>query len=83
MVRIGSRPGTREFVARELFEQLARPAAALEIGDLRNRPQRQGHQPCAAAAGLKSHAMTISRMERGLYLNAVLTTRFRQWLKPA
>ena len=70
-------------IARELFKQLSRPRPALEINDLRPTRQAKNITLHAAAAGIDSHAMTISRMERGLYLNADLTTRYREWLKAA
>lgn len=70
-------------IARELFKQLSRPRPVLEIDDLRPARQAKNITLHAAAAGLDSHAMTISRMERGLYLNADLTIRYREWLKTA
>lgn len=70
-------------IARELFKQLSRPRPALQIDDLRPARQAKNITLHAAAAGLDSHAMTISRMERGLYLNADLTTRYREWLNTA
>ena len=70
-------------LARELFKQLSRPHPVLEIDDLRPTRQTKNITLHAAAAAIGSHVMTISRMERGLYLNADLTTRYRAWLYAA
>lgn len=70
-------------IARELFKQLSRPRPALQIDDLRPARQAKNITLHAAAAAIGSHAMTISRMERGLHLNADLTTRYRAWLQTA
>jgi transposase len=70
-------------IARELFKQLSRPSAVLGIDDLRATRQAKNITLHAAATGLASHAMTISRMERGLYLNTELATRYRAWLTAA
>jgi transposase len=70
-------------IARELFKQLSRPQPVLGIEDLRPARQAKNITLHAAATAIGSHAMTISRMERGLYLNTELTTRYRTWLHTA
>jgi hypothetical protein len=70
-------------LARELFKQLSRPQPALGIDDLRPARQAKNITLHAAAAAIGTNAMAISRMERGLYLNVDLTTRYRTWLHAA
>ena len=70
-------------IAREMFKHLSRPRPALHIDDLRPARHAKNITLHAAAAAIGAHAMTISRMERGLYLNTDLATRYRAWLHAA
>jgi hypothetical protein len=66
-----------------MFKHLSRPRPALQIDDLRPARQAKNIALHAAAAAIDSHAMTISRMERGLYLSADLASRYRTRLNAA
>lgn len=62
---------------------ISRPQPALGIDDLRPARQAKNITLQAAADALGIQIMTLSRTERGLYLNADLTIRYREWLKAA
>lgn len=70
-------------IVREMYKQLSRPQPALNIDDLRPARQAKNITLQGAAAAIGSHPMTLSRMERGLYLNADLANRYRDWLDAA
>lgn len=70
-------------LARELFKQLSRPHQALRIDDLRQTRRRKNITLMTAATALGVSQSTIHRTEHGQFLNADLTTRYREWLNAA
>ena len=70
-------------IAREMFTHLTRPAPALDIADLRDLRRAKNITQDAAARALAVPQITISRTERGLYIDTDLATRYRNWLNVA
>jgi transposase len=70
-------------IAREIFRHLTRPAPALDIADLREQRRAKNITQEAAAQALAVHQITISRTERGLFIDTDLVERYRTWLQAA
>jgi transposase len=70
-------------LAREMFKHLSRPHHSLDIDDLRPARRAKNLTLAAAATAMHVSAITISRTERGLFLNADFTNRYRDWLNAA
>lgn len=70
-------------IAREMFTHLTRPAPALDIADLRDLHRAKNITQDAAARALAVPQITISRTERGLFIDTDLATRYRNWLNVA
>lgn len=70
-------------IAREMYTHLTRPAPTLAIDDLRDLRRAKNITQDAAAAALDVHQITISRTERGLFINTTLVDRYRAWLNAA
>lgn len=70
-------------IAREMFTHLTRPAPALDIADLRDLRRAKNITQDAAAEALAVPQITISRTERGLYIDTALVDRYRTWLNAA
>jgi transposase len=68
-------------IAREIFRHLTRPAPALGIADLRHLRRAKNITQQAAAHALAVHQITISRTERGLFIDTDLVHRYRTWLQ--
>ena len=70
-------------IAREMYRHLTRPAPALDIADLRDLRRAKNITQDAAAHALAVHQITISRTERGLFIDTDLVNRYRTWLQAA
>lgn len=70
-------------IAREMFTHLTRPAPALDIADLRELRRAKNITQDAAAHALAVPQITISRTERGMYIDTALVDRYRTWLTAA
>lgn len=70
-------------LAREMFKHLTRPHPSLGIDDLRPARRAKNLTLEAVATALNVSAITISRTERGLFLNTEFTDRYRAWLNAA
>jgi transposase len=70
-------------IAREMFTHLTRPAPALDIADLRDQRRAKNITQDAAAHALAVHPITISRTERGRFIDTDLVERYRTWLQAA
>ncbi len=70
-------------LAREMFRHLTRPNPATGVTDLREVRRAKNISQQAAAHALGTSQMTISRTERGQFLDTNLTTRYREWLNAA
>lgn len=70
-------------IAREMFTHLTRPAPALDIADLRDLRRAKNITQDTAAHALAVTPITISRTERGLFIDTTLVDRYRAWLTAA
>ena len=70
-------------IARELYRHLTRPAPALDIADLRDLRRAKNITQDTAAHAMAVPQITISRTERGLYIDTTLVDRYRAWLTAA
>lgn len=70
-------------IAREMFTHLTRPAPACGTADLRDLRRAKNITQDAAANALAVAQITISRTERGLFIDTDLVTRYRTWLDAA
>lgn len=70
-------------LAREMFTHLTRPAPTSQVDDLTPTRRSKNITQQAAADALGVSQITISRTERGLFLDRDLTTRYRAWLHAA
>jgi hypothetical protein len=70
-------------IAREMFTHLTRPAPALTIDDLRGLRRAKNITQNTAATALAVPQITISRTERGLFIDTDLVDRYRAWLHAA
>ena len=70
-------------IAREMFRHLTRPNPATAVADLREVRRAKNISQQAAAHALGISQMTISRTERGQFLDTNLANRYRAWLNAA
>ncbi|MGH3334229.1 MAG: IS110 family transposase [Nocardioides sp.] len=70
-------------LAREMFKHLTQPTPAIGVDDLRATRQAKNITQDAAATALAVTQITISRTERGLFIDTDLVTRYRTWLNAA
>ena len=70
-------------IAREMYRHLTRPAPALHVADLRDLRRAKNITQDAAAHALSVPQITISRTERGLFIDTNLVDRYRTWLHAA
>jgi transposase len=70
-------------IAREMYTHLTRPNPATGIDDLRELRRAKNITQHTAAQALAVHQITISRTERGLFIDTDLVDRYRTWLHAA
>jgi transposase len=70
-------------LAREMFKHLTRPHPATGVDDLATIRRAKNISQQDVAEALRVTPITISRTERGLYLDTAFVTRYRDWLHAA
>ena len=70
----------KRHIAREIYHLLTNPPPTPSGSHLRCLRQNNQTTLAQAATALHSHTTHISRLERGLYHNHQLATRYHQWL---
>ena len=70
----------KRHIAREIYHLLMNPPNTPTGADLRTLRQQTPTTIAHAADALQTHTSVLSRLERGLYHNRQLATRYHHWL---
>ena len=70
----------KRYIARQVYRLLTDPPSTPNGADLRCLRQKTRTTLAQAATAVHAHPTRISQLERGLYHNHQLATRYHQWL---
>ena len=70
----------KRHIAREIYQLLTNPPPTLDGTDLRHHRTQARITLTHAAHRLDTQPTLLSRLERGLYHNHQLATRYQQWI---
>ena len=70
----------KRYIARQVYRLLTGPPSTPDGADLRCLRQNTRTTLAQAATALQTHPTSLSQLERGLYHNHHLATRYHQWL---
>lgn len=73
----------KRHIAREIYQLITKPAAVINGTELRTARNTAGISLETAAQALATWPIRLSRLERGLALDADLADRYKNWLRTA